>query len=101
MMALLWLTLIQAPKIRFVLADVGASYSPGSTPQQNAAALRVYVNGAMRFAYCALRAISRASTPKRQFRCCRKSRLAGSWWALGGPVIVLSGVERLRLEALS
>jgi hypothetical protein len=30
MMALLWLTLIQALKIRFVLADVGASYSPGS-----------------------------------------------------------------------
>jgi hypothetical protein len=29
MMALLWLTLIQAPNMRFVLADVGASYSPG------------------------------------------------------------------------
>jgi hypothetical protein len=33
-------------------------------------------------------------------RCCQKSRFAGSWWPLGGQIIVLSGVERLRLEVL-
>src|SRR5262249_40288148 len=33
-------------------------------------------------------------------RCCRKSRLAGSCWPLGGQIIVLSDVERLRPEAL-